>query len=298
MILKNANINKWFNFSLILLFLVSVGYSQNIKFKRLSIDEGLSAVTVNTIFQDSQDFIWIGTQDGLNRYDGYHFKIFKNNLADKTSISSNDVKCAYEDKQGVMYFGSNGGGLSIYNKYTESFVNLKAGLGQSSLSSNVVRDIIEINDAELLISTSNAINIYNKDTKKFKHISYSDSEISFTNFFEDSEGGLWVGSEANYIFEYDVQKAKLINYIVPESFSSPDNNINNARKNIYDITQHKNNLIFGSDGGLLFFDLHTKMYTNIFSLGKENRYNNRVKCFVSTTDTNKIMYGTWGGLVK
>jgi ligand-binding sensor domain-containing protein/serine phosphatase RsbU (regulator of sigma subunit) len=296
MILKNTNITKWFAHYLILFFLVSTGYSQNIKFKRLSIDEGLSAVTVNTVFQDSKDFIWVGTQDGLNRYDGYHFKIFKNNLADKTSISSNDVECVYEDRNGDLYFGSNGGGLSIYNKYTETFLNLKAGLGLNSLSNNLVRDIIEINDAELLISTANGINLYNKETKKFKQIFYNDTEVNFTKFFEDSNGGIWVGSASNYIFEYDIQKAKLINYELPESFSSPENNI--ARKTIYEITQHKDNLICGSDAGLLFFDLNTKTYTNVFSLGKENRYNNRVKCFVNTTDSNKIMYGTWGGLVK
>ena len=63
MFLKNNLKIKLFLCSLIYLLAFSIGYSQNIKFKRLSIDEGLSAVTVNTIYQDSQDFIWIGTQD-------------------------------------------------------------------------------------------------------------------------------------------------------------------------------------------------------------------------------------------
>ena len=62
----------------------------------------MSAVTVNTIYQDSQDFIWIGTQDGLNRYDGYHFKAFKNDPFNPKSISSNDVKCILEDKKVVV----------------------------------------------------------------------------------------------------------------------------------------------------------------------------------------------------
>ena len=64
MIIKNIQTLKWFLGLLIYFLVIQFGYSQNIKFKRVSIEEGLSAVTVNTIFQDSQDFIWIGTQDG------------------------------------------------------------------------------------------------------------------------------------------------------------------------------------------------------------------------------------------
>ena len=104
MSIKNNQTIKWFCVSLIYFLVIPFGYSQNIKFKRLSIDEGLSAVTVNTIFQDSQDFIWFGTQDGLNRYDGYHFKSFKNDPFNTKSNSSNDVKCIFEDNTCNLYF--------------------------------------------------------------------------------------------------------------------------------------------------------------------------------------------------
>ena len=175
MIIKNIQTLKWFLGLLIYLLVIQFGYSQNIKFKRVSIEEGLSAVTVNTIFQDSQDFIWIGTQDGLNRYDGYHFKTFKNEPSNPKSISSNDVKCILEDKQGYIYFGSNGGGLSVYNKYTETFINYRSGLNANSLSNNIVRDIISVNETELLISTASGINLFNKTSKNFKQISFSDA---------------------------------------------------------------------------------------------------------------------------
>jgi ligand-binding sensor domain-containing protein len=103
--ITNTQTRKWFFVSLIYFLALCFGYSQNIKFKRISIEEGLSAVTVNTIFQDSQDFIWIGTQDGLNRYDGYHFKTFKNDPFNNKSISSNDVISILEDNKGDIYFG-------------------------------------------------------------------------------------------------------------------------------------------------------------------------------------------------
>jgi ligand-binding sensor domain-containing protein/serine phosphatase RsbU (regulator of sigma subunit) len=297
---NNLQIKKFF-LSLILLLVSLIVVSQNIKFKRLSIEEGLSAVTVNSIFQDSQDFIWIGTQDGLNRYDGYHFKAFKNDPFNSKSISSNDVKCIYEDKSGTMYFGSNGGGLSIYNKYLETFQNLRTGLGTNTISNNNVNDIIELNNEELLVSTDNGLNLYSKTSKTFKLISFRDTSISFTKFFKDSYGTIWVGSESNYIFEFDAANNKLINYELPPKFLEFDKlnkTVSSRRKNIYDLTQRKDELICGSDRGLLFFDLTTKTYTNIFAFDEKDRYNNRVKCFVTTTDSSKLFFGTWGGLVK
>ncbi|MES2567118.1 MAG: two-component regulator propeller domain-containing protein [Bacteroidota bacterium] len=296
----NKQIKRDF-FFLIFLLVCFYGFSQNLKFKRLSIEEGLSAVTVNSIFQDSQDFIWIGTQDGLNRYDGYHFKAFKNDPFNSKSISSNDVKCIYEDKSGVMYFGTNGGGLSIYNKYLENFQNLRSGLGNNTISNNNVNDIIELNTEELLISTDNGLNLYNKSSKTFKLISFRDTSISYTKFFKDSYGTIWVGSEFNYVFEFDATNNKLINYELPQKFIEYDKlnkNVGLRRKNIYDLTQRKDELILGSDGGLLFFNLNLKTFTHDFSFDEINRYNNRVKCFVATSDSSKLQFGTWGGLVK
>ncbi len=299
----NTQSIKWFLATLIY-FLVSLfGYSQNIKFKRVSIEEGLSAVTVNVIYQDSQDFIWIGTQDGLNRFDGYHFKSFKNDPSNPNCISSNDVECILEDKKGTIYFGSNGGGLSIYNKYNETFTNLRSGLSSNSLSNNVIRDIIELNENELLISSANGINLFNKSSKTFKQLFYksSEEEIGFTKFFKDSYGHIWVGSDANYIFEYDIKSSKLINYELPTRFLEVDklnNNVSIRRKVIYNFTQKQNTLICGSDGGLLFFDIEKKSFNNVFSFDEKNRYNNRIKCFVNIPDANKLMFGTWGGLVK
>jgi len=303
MIIKNIQTLKWFLCTLIYFLVNTFGYSQNIKFKRVSIEEGLSAVTVNTIYQDSQDFIWIGTQDGLNRYDGYHFKAFKNDPSNPKSISSNDIICVLEDKKGDIYFGSNGGGLSIYNKYSETFTNFRSGLSSNSLSNNSVRDIINLNENELLISTANGINIFNKTARTFKQIFYknSEQEIGFTKFFKDSYNNIWIGSEANYIFQYDNKSASLINYELPVRFTETDKSNNNSdsrRKNIYSITQNKGNLICGSDGGLLFFNLNKKVFYDVFSFGEKNRYNDRIKCFTFTNDSSKILFGTWKGLVK
>ena len=142
-----------------------VSFSQNVKFKKISIDDGLSQASVNALFQDSEGFIWIGTQDGLNRYDGYHIKTFKTDQNNENSLSSNEINCLFEDKNGIIFIGTNDQGLSVYNKYTKQFTNYKAEGGIKKLPDNSVRCIETLNDSELLIATDKGLSIFNK-TKK------------------------------------------------------------------------------------------------------------------------------------
>ena len=71
------------------------------RFEHISIEQGLSQVSVNCILKDSQGFMWFGTLDGLNRYDGYEFKIYKHDSTDPTSISDNYILCILEDSTGM-----------------------------------------------------------------------------------------------------------------------------------------------------------------------------------------------------
>ena len=75
----------------------------NIKFNHLTVEDGLSQSSITCILQDRQGFMWFGTQDGLNRYDGYTFKIFKNDATDSTSLSDNFIFSIIEDQSGSNY---------------------------------------------------------------------------------------------------------------------------------------------------------------------------------------------------
>ena len=92
-----------------------------IAFNHLTVENGLSQSSVTCIFQDKNGFMWFGTQDGLNRYDGYNFKVFKNDPADSNSISDNFIFSIYEDKEGTLYFETQTGKLNKYFPETESF---------------------------------------------------------------------------------------------------------------------------------------------------------------------------------
>jgi len=89
----------------------------NILFNHITIDNGLSQSSVTCILQDKLGFMWFGTQDGLNRYDGYNFKVFKNIPKDSTSLAENFIYSLYEDQSGTLYIETQSG---IFHKYYQT----------------------------------------------------------------------------------------------------------------------------------------------------------------------------------
>ena len=81
----------------------------NIRFDRITIEDGLSQSTIFSILQDRQGFMWFGTQDGLNKFDGYKFTVYKHDPEDPTTISDNFVRAIFEDQDGTLWVGTNGG---------------------------------------------------------------------------------------------------------------------------------------------------------------------------------------------
>ena len=92
------------------------GYSQRLHFNTLSIYDGMSQNMINCILQDYQGFMWFGTKDGLNRYDGYSFKIYKANLYDSTSIGDNHISYLYEDDLHHLWISTQLGGLFLFDR--------------------------------------------------------------------------------------------------------------------------------------------------------------------------------------
>lgn len=301
MIYRKHNISKFVCLVTVLFTLPLLLRSQNLKFKRLSIDEGLSTVSVLTIFQDSQDFIWIGTQDGLNRYDGYHMKTYKTDQYSKSAIASNYVNCLYEDHNDNLYIGTDDGGLSVLNKRTENFTNYKNGLGQKTISSNSVRHIIELNATELLIATDNGLNIFNAGSKKFELVSTLDSveAVNLKYIFRDSKNNIYVTSYGNGLFEYDQQSKKLIHYSIPTSILGKSKSAASSEKyNMRCMSEVQGNLWCGTDEGILVFDPLKKEFIKAIDLSLDSRHNNRIISLTSVQDSSHIWIGTWGGVVK
>jgi len=99
------------------------GQEKSVKFSSLTITDGLSQSDIKCILKDRQGFMWFSTDDGLNRYDGYNFAVFRHDPKNKRSLPINDITVLFEDKAGNVWVGTSGGGLSLYDKNTESFTN-------------------------------------------------------------------------------------------------------------------------------------------------------------------------------
>ncbi len=123
-----------------------------LRFKSLTVNDGLSQHDVSCILQDSYGFIWIGTYDGLNRYDGYNIENFSSQTNNIESISGNRILSIFEDSQKRLWIGTDGEGLNYYDLKTERFVRVKTPGGYE-----VINDFIEDKDGDILVATSNGV---------------------------------------------------------------------------------------------------------------------------------------------
>ncbi len=192
---------------------------KNIEFERITIEQGLSQNTVFAIIQDSKGFLWFGTEDGLNRYDGYIFKVYKNNPDDPSTLSNNRIQAIYEDKSGVIWIGTNGGGLNRYNRRKQTFIHYKHNPSESgSLSNNIVWSIYEDQSGVLWIGTNNGLNQFDREQKKFigrtndPKNPFSLSSNRIRAICEDRLGNLWIGTLGGGLNLFDRENRKFIRY--------------------------------------------------------------------------------------
>ncbi|MCK5457968.1 MAG: hypothetical protein KAI45_12645, partial [Melioribacteraceae bacterium] len=189
--------------AILFFFCSSSIYTQNkpVKFEKLSTRDGLSQNKVFSIVQDKLGFIWIATEDGLNRYDGYKFKVYKNIPGDSTSLRLNMVETLHITESGDLWLGGRLNGLSKFNYETESFTNyINDHADQNSLIGNWVIDISEDVKGNLWIATRNrGFDYLDVSTNKFYHMSNIlppgyEMNIDFLSFIhQDNEEYLWIG---------------------------------------------------------------------------------------------------------
>lgn len=181
--------------------LVVHSQNQQIRFARIGTNEGLSQSNVTCILQDTRGLMWFGTQDGLNKYDGYQVKVYKNDKNNTASINNNFIKSIVEDKKGNMWIGTWGGGLNRFDRATERFIRYVHDNSTNSLSNDFVSTLyLDSNDNLWIGTESGGLNKFNYTTNQFtvyKHEegkagSLSDNYVR--SIYEDSQHNIWVGT--------------------------------------------------------------------------------------------------------
>ena len=205
-------VNKKINIILILVCIfsclkISTSYAnirESFNFKNITIEDGLSQSTVETIYQDSKGYIWIGTNDGLDRYNGYEFKHYKHDKYDKNSIANNYIVDIIEDKNGYIWV-STIGGLSRINPDKDEIKNYYSKEDSGNLSNSNLWQILCTKDNRLIASTIDGLNVYDKNKDKFTRILYKEGELPSQYIYsleEDLYGHIWVGTD-NGLVELD-----------------------------------------------------------------------------------------------
>lgn len=183
---------------------------RNPLFTHLTTEDGLSNGWVRAIYQDTSGFLWIATANGLNRYDGYTFRIYRHVPADSESLAHNSVHSIYEDSSHRLWIGTEGG-LSRYEHTQDSFSNfpLRSAGGPRPVSNNV-QAITQDRDGLLWMSTVDGLSCFDPVAEVFSHFDYQRPETHeaasfalFGSLVIDDAGSIWVGTLAYGLARFD-----------------------------------------------------------------------------------------------
>ena len=232
---------------IIILFQSNAIYARRpkIEFRHLKVEDGLSQSWVKSMCQDKYGFMWFGTDEGLNKYDGYTFIVYKNKPEDEHSISNNAIESIYEDKNGDLWVGTQNG-LNLYDREKDYFIY------NNTLSRKRITGFVEPENGRIFMSTrNNGLYLYNpKNDSVIAFSADADDERALNNkelscIAMDSSGNIWIGS---------VDGLNLLNTLTYE-FTHFKNKNNDKNSIIHNYIQSlyidsKNRIWIGTQAGL------------------------------------------------
>ncbi len=284
--------------------LPSILFSQSniLKFEHISIEHGLSQNSVYCIFQDSKGFMWFGTENGLNRYDGHSFKIYKHVSKDPFSISDNMIFSIFEDLSGILWVGTRSGGLNKFDRETDRFTHYRNDPDDLySLINNSVYLVYEDRSDDLWISTRQGLNKFDRETGRFFRYQNDQNDPGslssnfITSICEDQSGMLWLGTTLG-LNKFDKESGRFFRY-----FNDPDD-LNSLSSNyVRSVCIDRSGLLWiGTYGeGINKFDQKTGRFTRYRNDPENpNSLNDNNIRSIYEDQTGVLWIGTTKGLNK
>lgn len=275
---------------------VSIAAAQeDINFTTLTTKEGLSSNNINAILKDRFGFMWFATDDGLDRFDGANFKVYRNKPADTASLQANEILALHEDKDGQLWVGTSGGSLSLYNRKKDAFINFPHKPAEGAIRNNVVMSICSDFEGRLWIGHFDGINIMDKRTQRISDFKPGNGP-RFTKtcnaLFEDSKKRMWIGTPDG-LFLYN----KATNSLTPFRHSTSDPASLSSNQVLTITEDREGNLWVGTNSGLNLLAANGKGFTRFRHIeGNQQTLNSNYIYSIAVDDFNKLWIGTSKGL--
>ncbi|MDP4276323.1 MAG: two-component regulator propeller domain-containing protein [Bacteroidota bacterium] len=278
------------NFKILLLFfVVEIGYvlqadakNLNFNFRSVEVENGLSQNMVYSILQDQQGFMWFGTQDGLNRFDGIEFKIYKKNKRDPGSIGSNAIFSLLQNKDGKIWVGT-ANGVYLYNPVSESFAHLKA-----KTIRGIVRDIKKDRYGNIWMAVSKEGLFCYTISGKLHYYPFKAVDLRRIEF--DTSGNVWLASYSFGLIMVNPKTARTTYF----HFANDTNDTeSNSINDLYFL--NTSSLLVGTvNKGVQLFDLKTHRFIPYIDKGKDG--NPLFVRRIYRSDKSHLWIGTETGL--
>jgi PAS domain S-box-containing protein len=241
---------------------INTSSGQGIQFDHYAVKDGISQSVIFCIIQDSEGYLWFGTQDGLNKFDGYSFENFLFNPSDTTTISNSWIFDITEDDNGLLWIGTKGG-LNTFDKKTGLFTRFRIGDNLSSDNANFIYGV-----------TSDSTYIYVNQPPVLRVINFKTGSLdSYINTFErdralydvgfpvivDSEGLIWIGS-LHGLSTFNLQTKQFSNYT--HRMDDPGTISNDQITALFE--DRKGHILIGTGNGLNIFNKKTNIITRYY----------------------------------
>ena len=287
-------------------FMVCVpSFANTIHLKNLSLEDGLSQSSVLCMLQDKQGFMWFGTEDGLNRYDGYQFTVFRHDPLDSLSITDNHINCLFEDQNGNIWIGTKDGGLNCFNPQSGKFKYWKMNDEHSSpLQSNHIRSIYQDHNKLLWIGTLNTgLYSFDPELKGWKHhrfgedLNYPQAMNTIQDICADTQqkNYLWIATFYG-LLHFNMLSGEYSHWkLAADAKNSLSDNI------IWDIEStsidNKTILLIATNDRLNIFDIETSKFISDF-YGQDILSAEKATRTIYKLRNNQYWLGTMNGILE
>ncbi|WP_323787494.1 two-component regulator propeller domain-containing protein [Psychroserpens sp.] len=271
---------------LILCFVFSITSpvnAQQLDFFKYGVEKGLSQETINTILKDSNGFLWLGTQDGLNRFDGHSFKVYKSQKKDPESISGNFINDLAEDQNGNIWIATKNNGLCYYAPKTDVFTKVKI----PNLPNNAHCNKLSLDNNGTILATfldQGLVTItVSKNTINASKVSFFEHTPANITALKIVKNNVWIGTRDGDIYYSTISDSEF-------NFKKLNSEFNNLK--IHSFFESKNGLWIGTDYGLYHLNQNTSQINSI-----NLNSNKPIAVFDIISKNNELFLATDSGFI-